>query len=140
IGNLLRQNSTTLYSPLPVSYGKPSKLTTILQLIEHGYVDSVNSGDIIEKTIPDILKNLDPHTAYIPATNMQEVQEEMSGNFSGIGVQFSIQEDTVRVIEVIPNGPSSQVGIMPGDRIVTVNDSLIAGVDVQNSTVLKLLR
>jgi carboxyl-terminal processing protease len=140
IGNLLRQNSTTLYSPLPVSYGKPSKLTTILQLIEHGYVDSVNSGDIIEKTIPDILKNLDPHTAYIPARNMQEVQEEMSGNFSGIGVQFSIQEDTVRVIEVIPNGPSSQVGILPGDRIVTVDDSLIAGVDVQNSTVLKLLR
>jgi carboxyl-terminal processing protease len=71
---------------------------------------------------------------------MQEVQEEMSGNFSGIGVQFSIQEDTVRVIEVIPNGPSSQVGILPGDRIITVNDSLIAGVDVQNATVLKLLR
>jgi carboxyl-terminal processing protease len=140
IGNLLRQNSHTIYSPLPVSYGKPSKLTTILQLIEHGYVDSVNSGDIIEQTIPDILKNLDPHTAYIPARNMQEVQEEMSGNFSGIGVQFSIQEDTVRVIEVIPNGPSSLVGILPGDRIVTVNDSLIAGVDVKNATVLSLLR
>jgi len=140
IGNLMRQNSHTIYSPLPVSYGKPNKLTTILQLIEHGYVDSINSGDIIEQTIPDILKNLDPHTAYIPARNMQEVQEEMSGNFSGIGVQFSIQEDTVRVIEVIPNGPSSQVGILPGDRIITVNDSLIAGVDVQNATVLNLLR
>jgi carboxyl-terminal processing protease len=114
-------------------------LTTILQLIENGYVDSVNSSDIVEQTIPGILKNLDPHTAYIPARNMQEVQEEMTGNFSGIGVQFSIQDDTVRVIEVIPNGPSSKVGILPGDRIVTVNDSLIAGVDVKNNTVLKLL-
>jgi carboxyl-terminal processing protease len=140
IGNLLRQNSHSIYSPLPISYGKPNKLTTILQLIENGYVDSVNSADIIEKTIPDILKSLDPHTAYIPAKNMKEVHEEMSGNFSGIGVQFSIQEDTVRVIEVIANGPSSKVGILPGDRIVTVNDSLIAGVDVKNATVLSLLR
>jgi carboxyl-terminal processing protease len=138
IGNLLRQNSQTIYSQVGVA--RPNKLTTILQLIEHGYVDSVNSSDIIEKTIPDILKNLDPHTAYIPARNMQEVHEEMTGNFSGIGVQFSIQDDTVRVIEVIPNGPSSQVGILPGDRIVTVNDSLIAGVDVKNITVLQLLR
>lgn len=140
IGNLLRQNSQTVYSPLPISYGRPNKLTTILQLIEHRYVDSINSADIVETTIPDILKNLDPHTAYIPARNMQEVQEEMTGNFSGIGVQFSIQEDTVRVIEVIPNGPSSKVGIQPGDRIVTVNDSLIAGVSVKNATVLNLLR
>jgi carboxyl-terminal processing protease len=138
IGSLLRQNSQTIYSQVGIA--RPNKLTTILQLIEHGYVDSINSSDIIEKTIPDILKNLDPHTAYIPARNMQEVHEEMSGNFSGIGVQFSIQDDTVRVIEVIPNGPSSQVGILPGDRIVTVNDSLIAGVDVKNITVLQLLR
>ncbi len=139
IGNLLNQNSRIIQSPV-MGYTRPNKLTTILQLIENGYVDSVNSSDIVEQTIPGILKNLDPHTAYIPARNMQEVQEEMTGNFSGIGVQFSIQEDTVRVIEVIANGPSSKVGIMPGDRIVTVNDSLIAGVDVKNNTVLTLLR
>jgi carboxyl-terminal processing protease len=76
IGNLLRQNSHTIYSPLPVSYGKPNKLTTILQLIEHGYVDSVNSGDIIEQTIPDILKNLDPHTAYIPAKTCRKYRKK----------------------------------------------------------------
>ena len=139
IGNLLNQNSRIIQSPV-MGYTRPHKLTTILQLIENGYVDSINSSDIVEQTIPGILKNLDPHTAYIPARNMQEVQEEMTGNFSGIGVQFSIQDDTVRVIEVIPNGPSSQVGILPGDRIVTVNDSLIAGVDIKNNTVLKLLR
>jgi len=71
---------------------------------------------------------------------MKEVQEEMTGKFSGIGVQFSIMEDTVRVIEVISGGPSSKVGIMPGDRIVKVNDSIIAGVNVVNATVLNLLR
>lgn len=138
IGNLLRQNSQPIFSP--IGHSKPNKLSTILKLVESGYVDSVNTNDIIEKTIPEILENLDPHTAYIPAQNMQEVQEEMRGNFSGIGVQFSIQEDTVRVIEVISGGPSSKVGILPGDRIVTVDDSLIAGVDVKNVTVLNLLR
>ncbi|MBW6534999.1 MAG: S41 family peptidase [Mariniphaga sp.] len=138
IGNLLRQNSQPIFSP--IGHSKPNKLSTILKLVESGYVDSVNTNDIIEKTIPEILGNLDPHTAYIPARNMQEVQEEMRGNFSGIGVQFSIQEDTVRVIEVISGGPSSKVGILPGDRIVTVDDSLIAGVDVKNVTVLNLLR
>jgi carboxyl-terminal processing protease len=138
IGNLLKQNSQPVFTSL--GHSRPNKLTTILQLIENGYVDSINSSDIIEKTIPEILENLDPHTAYIPARNMQEVQEEMRGNFSGIGVQFSIQEDTVRVIEVISGGPSGKVGILPGDRIVFVDDSLIAGVDVQNTTVLNLLR
>ncbi len=138
LGNLLRQNSQPSFTPL--GYSRPNKLTTILQLIENGYVDTVNTADIIEHTIPVLLENLDPHTAYIPAKEMQGVQEEMQGNFSGIGVQFSIQEDTVRVIEIISGGPSWKVGILPGDRIVTVNDSLIAGVQVQNNTVLKLLR
>ena len=138
IGNLLQNNSRPAFNP--AGYGKTNKLTTILQLVDNGYVDSVNTGKIIENTIPEILNELDPHTAYIPARHMQEVQEEMQGNFSGIGVQFSIQEDTVRVIEVISGGPSSKVGIQPGDRIVTVNDSLIAGVEVDNNTVMRLLR
>ena len=138
IGNMLKQNSQPYFSPL--GYNKPNKLATILDLIDKGYVDSVNTSEIIEKTIPEILENLDPHTSYIPVKYMQEVQEEMHGKFSGIGVQFSIQEDTVRVMEVISGGPSSQVGILPGDRIVRVNDSIIAGIDVQNKTVLDLLR
>ena len=138
IGNLLNRNSIPSLNGL--GYGKPNKIATILDLIENGYVDSVNTGNIIEETIPEILKNLDPHTSYIPARSMQGVEEEMQGNFSGIGVQFSIQEDTVRVIEVISGGPSSKVGILAGDRIVSVNDSLIAGVNVVNKTVLNLLR
>ena len=138
IGNLLNRNSQTGFAGL--NTGSSNKISTILQLIEQGYVDSVNTASIIEKTIPEILKNLDPHTTYIPPSDMKEVQEEMTGKFSGIGVQFSIMEDTVRVIEVISGGPSSKVGIMPGDRIVKVNDSIIAGVKVVNATVLNLLR
>lgn len=138
IGNLLNRNSQSGFAGL--NTGKSNKISEILSYIDKGYVDSVNTSNIIEKTIPEVLKNLDPHTSYIPASDMQEVQEEMTGKFSGIGVQFSIMEDTVRVIEVISGGPSSKVGIMPGDRIVRVNDSIIAGVSVANGTVLSLLR
>ena len=138
IGNLLNKNSQTGFVGLNI--GGQNKISEILSYIDQGYVDSVNTAEIIEKTIPEILKNLDPHTSYIPPTDMKEVQEEMTGKFSGIGVQFSIMEDTVRVIEVISGGPSSKVGIMPGDRIVKVNDSIIAGVNVVNNTVLNLLR
>lgn len=138
IGNLLNKNSQTGFAGLNI--GGQNKISEILSYINQGYVDSVNTSEIIEKTIPEILKNLDPHTSYIPPTDMKEVQEEMTGKFSGIGVQFSIMEDTVRVIEVISGGPSSKVGIMPGDRIVKVNDSIIAGVNVENNTVLNLLR
>ncbi|MDX1283382.1 MAG: S41 family peptidase [Draconibacterium sp.] len=138
IGNTLKKNTQPVFGNM--GFGKPNKIATILDLIDKGYVDSINTKSIVEQTIPEILKNLDPHTTYIPARNMQGVQEEMQGNFSGIGVQFSIQEDTVRVIEVVSGGPSSKVGILPGDRIVSVNDSVIAGVNVRNNTVLTLLR
>ncbi|MDR2910622.1 MAG: S41 family peptidase [Bacteroidales bacterium] len=120
--------------------GNQNKITAILDLVERGYVDKVDVNNIIEKSIPEILTNLDPHTTYIPAKNMQIVEEEMRGNFSGVGIQFAIQDDTVRVIEVISGGPSSKVGLLPGDNIVSVNDSLIAGVNIDNNMVLKLLR
>jgi carboxyl-terminal processing protease len=138
VGNSLKRNSeANLAGP---RINTSNKLETVLSLIQQGYVDTVNIQDIIEKTIPDILKRLDPHTVYIPASNMQEVTEEMQGNFSGIGVQFSIQEDTVRVVDVISGGPSSKVGILAGDRIVSVNTDNIAGVKIENDSVLKLLR
>lgn len=138
IGNLLNRNSQ--YSFGGMHPAATNKITTVLNLIANGYVDSVNTNSIVEQTIPEMLKNLDPHTTYIPAKNMVEVQEEMTGNFSGIGVQFSVMDDTVRVIEVIAGGPSSKIGLMPGDRIVRVNDSIIAGINVKNVTVLSLLK
>jgi carboxyl-terminal processing protease len=130
----LQQNTRT------TSANGTSKVGLIMSLIEGNYVDSVDSKKIIEAAIPEMLKQLDPHTVYIPAKDMQEVSEEMSGNFSGIGVQFSIQNDTIMVIDVISGGPSQKLGIRAGDRIVKVNDSIMAGVKVTNDKVLKKLR
>ncbi len=116
------------------------KLGMIMNLVEMNYVDSVDPNKITEEAIPEILKQLDPHTIYIPAKEMQGVSEEMSGNFSGIGVQFSIQNDTIMVIDVISGGPSQKLGIKAGDRIVTVNDTLVANKKITNDDVLKKLR
>ncbi len=136
IGNLLSRNSGT---NLPVMY-KSGKLDAILDLIQSSYVDSISTDTLVEKTIPQLLKNLDPHTAYIPAREMVGVEEEMRGNFGGIGVQFSIQNDTVMVVDVVSGGPSSKLGILPGDRIVTVNDTILAGTGLKNEKVLSKLR
>ncbi|HAX96690.1 MAG TPA: peptidase S41, partial [Prolixibacteraceae bacterium] len=138
LGNMLNRKSQPEYRPMRTA--SANKLSTILELVQQAYVDSVDTREIIEKTIPEMLENLDPHSTYIPARDMQGVEEEMQGNFSGIGVQFSIQEDTVVVIEVLSGGPSQKLGLMAGDRIVMVNDSTIAGVGIQNEQVLKLLR
>lgn len=134
-----------LSKPQPTGFQKfslqtPNKLSTIVDLIENAYVDSVAKDKMIEDAIPGLLKNLDPHTTYIPAGDMQEVTEEMQGNFGGIGVQFSIHNDTVHVVDVVSGGPSYKLGIQAGDRIIMVNDSNIAGVRIKNEDVLHLLR
>lgn len=136
IGNKLNRNSGNKFS----STSKVNKFDAIVDLIQNAYVDSISTDSLIEKTIPQLLKNLDPHTTYIPAKEMVGVEEEMRGNFGGIGVQFSIQNDTVMVVDVISGGPSSKLGIMPGDRIVTVNDTLLVGKGLKNEKVLSKLR
>jgi len=136
IGNKLAQNS----GHNSAAMSKVSKLDAIVDLIQNSYVDSISTDTLIEKTIPQMLKNLDPHTSYIPAKELVGVEEEMRGNFGGIGVQFSIQNDTVMVVDVISGGPSSKLGIIPGDRIVTVNDTLLAGKGLKNEKVLSKLR
>lgn len=138
IGNRLSQNSGS--GTLSMSMSKTSKFDAIIDLIQNAYVDSISTDTLIEKTIPELLKNLDPHTAYIPAKDMVGVEEEMRGDFGGIGVQFSIQNDTVLVVDVISGGPSSKLGILPGDRIVTVNDTLLAGAGLKNEKVMSKLR
>ncbi len=138
IGNSLHKR---FYLPVRLNENRAGKkLESIIGLIETAYVDSVNSKEIVEKSIPVILENLDPHSTYIPAREMQGVEEEMQGNFSGIGVQFSIQEDTIMIVDVISGGPSAKLGILAGDRIVEVNDTLVAGTGIKNEKVLKLLR
>jgi len=136
IGNRLNRNSG---NNIPAT-SNVNKFDAIVNLIQNAYVDSISTDSLIEKTIPQLLKNLDPHTTYIPAKEMVGVEEEMRGNFGGIGVQFSIQNDTVMVVDVISGGPSSKLGIMPGDRIITVNDTSLVVKGLKNEKVLSKLR
>ena len=116
------------------------KLGVMLDLIDKNYVDSISTDSILEKSFPDILAQLDPHSTYIPAEDLEDVNIRTEGSFSGIGIRFNILTDTVTVDEVISGGPSAKVGIMPGDRIVTVNDTVIVGNEWTNNKLLKILR
>lgn len=116
------------------------KLNYLFELLNYKYVDTLNLNKLIEDAIPTIIEELDPHSAYIPAKDLQSVNEQLDGSFSGVGIQFNIQNDTVMVVQVISGGPSERVGMMPGDRIVTVNDSLFVGKEISNDKVQKTLR
>ncbi len=119
---------------------KSDKLQNVVKYVEEEYVDSVSMKKITEEAIVSFLKELDPHTTYIPAEDLQAVNEPLEGNFSGIGVQFNMQNDTVVVINTIPHGPSALVGIMAGDRIVKVNDSIVAGKKLGSEAIVKKLK
>ncbi len=121
-------------------YPKTDKLSGVLNFIEMEYVDSVSKDQLVEKTIPALLKNLDPHSVYIPAKDLQRVTEPLEGNFDGIGIQFNMLNDTVVVIQTISGGPSERIGIMPGDRIVEIEDTVVAGVGLPDQEVVKKLR
>lgn len=116
------------------------KFQTILNLIRKDYVDEVDLDSLLENTLPSLLSNLDPHSAYIPAADLQSVNEELDGSFCGIGVQFMINNDTINVIEVISGGPSEKVGLQAGDRIVKIDGENVAGVGITNEQVIKKLR
>lgn len=121
-------------------FQRSSKVNALLGLIEQQYVDEVNLDSITEDILPKILANLDPHSVYIPASDLQLANEELEGSFSGIGIQFNIQEDTVMIVSVISGGPSEKLGIQPGDRIIAVNDTSFVGKDITTEKVLKKLR
>ena len=116
------------------------KINTLLNLIADDYVDTVNLDQLIEMSIPQILANLDPHTTYFSAEDMRTANEELSGSFSGIGISFMLLGDTINVVEVIPGGPAEKVGILAGDRIIEIDDSLFVGPQVTNGEVMKNLR
>ena len=117
-----------------------NKLNGLLQIIDNKYVDTVNIHELIEDAMPQILGELDPHSSYIPAKDLQAVNDDLKGSFSGIGVQFTIQEDTIHISNVIPRGPSEKVGIMAGDRIVEIDDSIFVGKIVTNQEAMKRLK
>ena len=117
-----------------------NKIQDVLNLIEMQYVDSVDVHDLTEKTIPKILDELDPHSVYIPAEDAQAVNDDVSGSFSGIGVSFNMQTDTILVISVISGGPAEKAGLMPFDRIMTINDSIFSGKKMDQEDVMKNLK
>ncbi|MCH5328274.1 MAG: S41 family peptidase [Coprobacter sp.] len=129
--------SNLIKSGLFSSYGKIERL---LDIINRQYVDTVSIKDLTEDIMPKIIGELDPHSAYIPAKDLESVNEELEGSFGGIGVQFSILKDSITVVSVISGGPSEKVGILPGDRIIAVNDTAFVGKEVTNENVLAKLR
>ncbi len=116
------------------------KLNSILNIIESNYVDSVNRNDLVEAAIPAILKKLDPHSVYIPAKDLARANEPLQGNFDGIGISFNMLTDTILVISTIPGGPSEKLGLLPGDKILFVNDSLVAGKHISDEKVMGMLK
>ncbi|MDD3561669.1 S41 family peptidase [Petrimonas mucosa] len=116
------------------------KIDAVFNYINKSYVDTVDMHQLVEEALPKIVQELDPHSAYIPASEMKRLNEDMEGHFSGIGVSFYVLRDTIVVTSIVPGGPSEAAGIKQWDRIVNVNDTLIAGKNITNAEVLKKLR
>jgi len=117
-----------------------NKVDELLTLINSQYVDSVDVNELTEEVVADLISKLDPHSVYIPSSDLETVNSELEGSFNGIGVQFNIQNDTITIVSVISGGPSEKVGLLAGDRIVLVNDSNFTGKKINNERVMKKLR
>lgn len=116
------------------------KIDQVMSLINSTYVDTVDGEALSEIAIESMLHDLDPHSNYIPAAELASVNEQLEGNFEGIGVEFNLLNDTIFVATVLPEGPSEKVGLMPGDRIITVDKENVAGIGITNNDVIKKLK
>ncbi len=130
-------NNPPIYGGTQNSFGK---INAILTLLDQAYVDTIDVQNLTDAILPEIMHNLDPHSAYVPAAEVEESHEDLDGSFSGIGVQFNIQNDTIMVVDVIAGGPSEKLGIRPGDRIIDVEGKAFTGDSITNNKVLKTLR
>ncbi|MDR1698290.1 MAG: S41 family peptidase [Prevotellaceae bacterium] len=140
MGNFLLGSGVSFHKKTPPQLIYNNKIDYLLDLINQRYVDSLDFDQLTEDAATQIITELDPHSAYIPATELEEVNNELEGSFSGIGVQFNILNDTVMIVDVINGGPSEKLGIQPGDRIVRVDDSLFVGKEITNEKVQKTLK
>lgn len=138
VGIILPRKSNP--SQIPGIRPRNDKLSTILNIIERNYVDSVNNSELVEAAIPAILKKLDPHSVYIPAKDLVRANESLQGNFEGIGISFNMLTDTILIISTIPGGPSEKLGLQSGDKILYVNDSLVAGKGISDEDVMGMLK
>ncbi len=127
-------------SRLGIINSSSNKLNALLRIIDDQYVDTVNMEELVENAMPQILAELDPHSKYIPAKDLEAANSELEGSFSGIGIQFRIQNDTIHINSVIKGGPSEKVGLMPGDQIIRVNDTLFIGKKVTNDIAMSKLK
>lgn len=122
------------------STGSSKKISNLLNYVQEEYVDTIDLEGLTESTIIQMLDQLDPHSSYIPARDLDAMSDPLNGNFDGIGIEFNIINDTIVVVAPINGGPSEKLGIRSGDRIVTIEDSLIAGTGIANKDVISMLR
>lgn len=143
LGNLLARRADIRNNHIlqDIFSGKSNnKINQLLSKIDEQYVDTVDMEEMTEEMMVDMVAKLDPHSVYIPASDLSNVNEELEGSFSGIGVQFNIQNDTIMIVSVISGGPSEKAGLIAGDRIVMVNDTNFTGKNITNEKVMKKLR
>ena len=125
---------------LSAKYVEWRKLNLILDEIEKNYVDTIDQAGMTDAAIAGALAQLDPHSMYLPPVKKQEADEELAGNFEGIGIQFNVPNDTAIVLEVIAGGPAEKVGMLPGDRLLKVNDEVIAGVKFPQDSMVRRMK
>ncbi len=123
-----------------IGFDRYDKINDIINYINESYVDTINREELTEDAIVNLLKNLDPHSSYIPASAFRELNDPLMGSFEGIGIEFNMMTDTVVVINPIPGGPSESVGLRAGDRIIKVEDELIAGIKIATQDVVRKLK
>jgi carboxyl-terminal processing protease len=140
VGLKINQPMSSQRSLFSFRTGQFNKINDVMNYINQEYVDTINQKTLVENTIEDLLHNLDPHSAYIPAEDLQAVNEPLEGNFDGIGIEFHIQDDTIMVVSALSGGPSEQLGILSGDRIVKIEGKNVTGKDVNNQLVMQQLR
>ncbi|MDD2289294.1 MAG: S41 family peptidase [Bacteroidales bacterium] len=117
-----------------------SKMELILDQIQNNYVDSVNVASLIEKTLPAIMEELDPHSIYLPPDELRTADEELRGNIEGIGIVFNVPSDTATVINVVVGGPSEKMGLQAGDKIIKIDTQTVAGVNMHQDSIVRLLK
>ncbi len=128
------------YREISVKSHNWDKITLILEQLDQNYVDDIDYNNVIEKTIPVFLKELDPHSVYLPPKDLKDADEELEGNFGGIGITFNVPEDTAIVVSVIVGGPSERAGLLSGDRIIKIDNKVVAGVKIAQDSLMSLMR
>lgn len=137
---LILSACTSLFAQMKLDENQLRKILITESAILNLYVDTVDEKKLVEDAVKGMLEKLDPHSSYTPAKDVQSVTENLNGSFEGIGVQYNMNEDTLVVIQPVTNGPSEKVGIIAGDKIVTVNDTSIAGVKMTREEIMRRLR